>query len=259
MSLPCYSRRHWQHAASNDAWDRLALPASLAGAAADPDDRSRLKSPPHRASRANALRRDGATRGGGSLWLPRSAQAQGPGRAALDGQTPWWGSVAARFRSIDRNRRDVHCSDAAHARRAPTRTRGCFRRSVRARGSHRRFAPGMLAQPLTAGSQGYRVDLLTNNASELAWTGVGFPGEGIPVGRDRIGFDRLRLNRPAGRRLRRCRTKVRSVPLHLARALRLRALAGPSARLLQGLASPPGRSGLSATFQSPAEYCDSMR
>ena len=148
-------------------------------AAADPDDRSRRKSPQHRTSRANALRRDGATRGGGSLWLPRSAQAQGPGRAALDGQTLWWSSVAARFRSIDRNRRDVHCSDAAHARRAPTRTRGCFRRSVRARGSHRRFAPGMLAQPLTAGSQGYRVDLLTNNASEVAWAGVGLPVEGL--------------------------------------------------------------------------------
>ena len=169
MSLPCYARRHWQHAASNDAGERC-----------------RRKLPPHRASRANALRRDGATRGGGALWLPRSAQAQGPGRAALDGQTLWWSSVAARFRSIDRNRRDVHCSDAAHARRAPTRTRGCFRRSVRARGSRRRFAPGMLAHPLTAGSQGYRVDLLTNNASELAWTGVGFPREGIPVGRDRI-------------------------------------------------------------------------
>lgn len=178
MSSPCYARRHWQHAASNDAWDRLALPASLVGAAADPDDRSRPKSPPHRASRANALRRDGATRGGGALWLPRSAQAQGPGRAALDGQTPWWGSVAARFRSIDRNRRDADPSDDAHQRRARLHTRGCFRRSVWARGSRRRVAAGLLAQPLTAGSQGYRVDLLTNNASELAWTGVGLPRGG---------------------------------------------------------------------------------
>jgi len=178
MSSPCYARRHWQHAASNDAWDRLALPAALAGAAADPGDRSRRKSPPHRASRANALRRDGATRGGGAPWLPQSARAQGLGRAALDGQTPWWGSVAARFRSIDRDRRDVHCSDAAHAHRAPTLTRGCFTRSMWARGSRRRSAAGLLAQPLTAGSQGYRVDLLTNNASELAWTGVGLPRGG---------------------------------------------------------------------------------
>jgi hypothetical protein len=169
MSSPCYARRHWQHAASNDAGDRLALPAPLAGAAADPGDRSRRKSPPHRASRANALRRDGATRGGGSLWLLPSAQAQGPGRAALDGQAPWWGWVAARFRSIDRNRRDADRSDDAHQRRARTLTRGCLRRSVRARGSRRRFAPGLLAQPLTAGSQGYRVDLLTNHASGIAW------------------------------------------------------------------------------------------
>jgi hypothetical protein len=172
------ARRHWQRAASNDAWDRLALPAPLAGAAADPGDRSRRKSPPHRASRANALRRDGATRGGGALWLPQSARAQGPARAALDGQTPWWGSVAARFRSIDRNRRDADPSDDAHQRRARLHTRGCFRRSVWARGSRRRFAPGLLAQPLTGGSQGYRIDLLTNNASELAWTGVGLPRGG---------------------------------------------------------------------------------
>jgi hypothetical protein len=178
MSSPCYARRHWQHAASNDAWDRLALPAPLAGAAADPGDRSRRKSPPHRDSRADALRRDGATRGGGALWLPKSARAQGLGRAALDGQTPGWCSVAARFRSIDRNRRDADCSDAAHARRARTRTRGCFRRSVWARGSRRRSAAGLLAQPLTAESQGYRVDLLTNNGSELAWTGVGLPRGG---------------------------------------------------------------------------------
>jgi hypothetical protein len=66
------------------------------------------------------------------------------------------------------------------------------------------------------------------------------------------------LNRLAGRRLQQRRALERPVPLHLARALRLHALAGPSARLLQGLALPPGRSGLSATFQDPAEYCDSM-